>query len=110
MLAVALVTAGRPAEAVEVARRAVEMDPESFVAQLWLGIALSDAGDHDEAGQILERSATMSGRHHLAITSLVTNHARRGRTDLARSLHQELVDRAASAYVPFTNLILTADA
>jgi Flp pilus assembly protein TadD len=110
VLGTTLLTAGRPEEGAALGRRAVEIDPQSFHARWALGVALTYSGQLEEAGRVLEQAAAMSGRHHFAVTSLAINHARQGRSDRARQLHRELLDRAASGYVPSTQLILTADA
>jgi TolB-like protein/Flp pilus assembly protein TadD len=110
ILAVALICAGQPDDGVEAARKAVTLDPLSFVAHWALGMGLLFAGRLDEAESVLEEAAAMSGRHHFAIVTLAMRHARNGTPDRARALHAELVARAATGFIPATQLILSADA
>ncbi len=65
-----LCTAGRLDEAIDTCRRAVQQDPESFVARWALGVSLGTAGRFEEAISTLEAAAEMSGRHSRALTSL----------------------------------------
>lgn len=57
----------------------------------------------------MTRAADMSRRHPFSVSGLATIHARRGRLDLATTCHEELLERAATTYVPLTQLVLTAD-
>ena len=70
ILGVCLFTAGRLDEAIDTCRRAIQLDPESFVARWALGISLGMAGRFEEAVSTLEAAAGMSGRHSLALTGL----------------------------------------
>jgi len=110
ILAASLGAAGRHEEASDAARRAVQLDPSSFLARWVLGAALSWGSQYDEAVTVLEQAAAMSARHHFALTSLALVHGLAGRLREAAAIHQELVDRATRAYVPCTQLTLTADA
>jgi predicted Zn-dependent protease len=65
---------------VEEGRRAVGLDPLSFVARWALGLALLHADKLDEAESVLEEAAAMSGRHQYALGTLARNCARRGGT------------------------------
>ena len=69
-LGVSLFTAGQLDEAIDTCRRAIQLDPESFVSRWALGIALGMAGRSTEAVSTLEAAAEMSGRHSLALTGL----------------------------------------
>ena len=70
ILACCLCTAGRLDEAIETARRAVQHDPELFIARWALGVSLRTAGRFEEAVSTLETAAGMSGRHSRALSSL----------------------------------------
>jgi Flp pilus assembly protein TadD len=96
-------------EAIETARRAVQHDPESFVARWALGVSLRTAGRFEEAVSTLETAAGLSGRHSRALSSLAGVLGQAGKLAEALALHRELVDRASRAYVPLTYLFLSAE-
>jgi len=110
LLACALCTADRLDEAIETARRAVERDPESFIAHWILGISLGTGGRFEEAISTLETAAEMSGRHVRALSSLAVVFGQWHKLPEADALHRELLERAPRVYVPFTYLVLTAEA
>ncbi len=105
ILACCLCTAGRLDEAIETARRAVQHDPESFIARWALGVSLRTAGRFEEAVSTLETAAGMSGRHSRALSSLAGVFGQWGKRSEASALHRELMDRASRAYVPLTYLV-----
>jgi Flp pilus assembly protein TadD len=109
-LGVCLFTAGRLGEAIETCRRAIQLDPDSFVARWALGIALGLAGRFEAAVSALEAAAGMSGRHTLALTGLAGVLGQSGRLAEARALHREMMDRASRSYVSPSHLALTAEA
>src|SRR5438034_2448277 len=110
ILAACLCTANRLDEATEMARRAVQQDPESFVARWALGVSLRTAGRFEEAVSTLEAAAAMSGRHSRALSGLAAVFGEWGKESAAGALHRELIERAAAAYVPLTDLAITAEA
>jgi tetratricopeptide (TPR) repeat protein len=93
LLACALCTAGRLDEAIETAHRAVDQDPESFIARWILGVSLGTAGRFEEAIQTLETAAGMSARHARALSSLAVVFGQWGKLTEAGALHRELLDR-----------------
>jgi tetratricopeptide (TPR) repeat protein len=109
-LGVTLFTAGRLDEAIDTCRRAIQLDPESFVSHWALGTSLGLARRFDEAVSTLETCATMSERHPLALTVLADVFARKGMPEAAVELHRELLDRVSHRYVSPTHLALTAKA
>src|SRR5258708_38230322 len=110
ILACCLCTAGRLDEAIEMARRAVQQDPESFVARWCLGVSLRTAERFEEAVSTLDAAAAMSGRHSRALSSLAGVLGQWGKPSEASALHRELTDRASRSYVPLTYPFLTAEA
>ena len=110
ILAACLCTAGRLDEAIEMCRRAVQQDPESFVARWALGISLGMAGRFEEAVSTLEAAAGMSGRHCARPDRLAGVFGQWGKPAEARALHRELMDRASRGYVSASHLALTAEA
>jgi TolB-like protein/Tfp pilus assembly protein PilF len=109
VFAVTLWQAGTATEAVEAAKRAVHLDPHSFIAHWALGNGLRDAGHLAEAEAEMTRAAEMSRRHPFSVFAQAAIHERRGRPDLASECHEELLGRAGATYVPLTMLALTAD-
>src|SRR5262249_59032057 len=109
-LASCLCTADRLDEAIEMARRAVQLDPDSFIAHWMLGVSMGAAGRFEEAAFMLEAAAGMSGRHTLALTCLAGVFGQWKKSAEASSLHQELMERASRGYVPAAHLALTAEA
>ena len=110
LLACCLCSAGRLNEAIETARRAVRQDPESFITRWALGVSLGTAGQFDEAVSTLETAPAISACYSRALSSLALVFGQSGNRPEAIALHGELVDRASRAYVPLTNLALTAEA
>jgi Flp pilus assembly protein TadD len=102
-------TAGRLEEAVEMGRRAVQLDAESFVAHWALGVSLRMAGQLPEAVSVLEKAAAMSSRHARALASLAGVFGASGRTSDAAGLFRELSERSTRSFVPATYLALAAE-
>jgi tetratricopeptide (TPR) repeat protein len=109
-LAACLCTADRLDEAIDVARRAVQQDADSFIARWMLGVSLGTAGHFEEAAFTLEAAAVMSGRHTLALTCLAGVLRQWKKPAEANRLHCELMERALRGYVPAAHLALTAEA
>jgi Flp pilus assembly protein TadD len=109
-LAACLCTADRLDEAIEMARKAVQLDADSFVARWILGVSLGTVGRFEEAVFTMEAAAAMSGRHTLALTCLAVVLGQWKKTAEANRLHRELMDRASRGYVPAAHLALTAEA
>jgi adenylate cyclase len=105
-----LYTAGRLEEAIDTCRRAVQLAPESFVARWLLGVSLGTAERFEEAVFTLEAALALSRRASSALASLATVLGHWGKPSEASVLHHELTDRASSAFVPLTYLVLTAEA
>jgi len=59
---------------------------------------------------VLEQAAAMSHRHHFAVVTLALTFQQKGDRERARALHDELLQRAATSFVPFAQLALSADA
>jgi Flp pilus assembly protein TadD len=88
-LGVSLFTAGRLDQAIDTCRRAIQLDPESFVSRWALGMALGLAGRSTDAVSTLEAAAVMSGRHSLALAGLAGVFAQEGTPAEALTLHRE---------------------
>ena len=92
-----------------VERRAIEADPESFFPHWTLGMAIEFAGgDAEDAVTALRTACRLSPQASAASMFLATALARAGHQQEARAVHQALAARAASEYVPFGYLSVSA--
>jgi len=89
----ALRAAGRCAEAVEVYRRAVELQPGMVQPYLNAGICLAEVGRLDEAAAMLERARQLEPDNPKAYNNLGVLAARTGRLEEARDLFLEALVR-----------------
>ncbi|MBZ5590355.1 MAG: protein kinase [Acidobacteriia bacterium] len=85
-------------------RRALELDPNFWVAHVSAAKLYLHQGRHDEALAAAERARTFSGGHSEALALLGLGHGAAGRTDRAREVLSELERRGAAGYVPATHL------
>lgn len=102
--------AGRHAEAVEAARRAVELDSESYLAQVILQVALLFSGQLEESVAEGELALTMSGRLSWSLVFLAVTFAQWGKIGDADALYAEMLARARRQYVSPAQLALAAAA
>ena len=101
---------GRHAEAIEVSRRAVELDSEAFVACWGHHVMLHLGGRYEEAVRAGELALAMSGRHPWAVMTLAAAYADWGRPGDAEALYTELMARARRNYVQPVILAIAAAA
>jgi tetratricopeptide (TPR) repeat protein len=92
-------TCSRMSEAVDHARRGIELDPGSYLGYWSLMQSLHGSARYEEAAAVGERALEMSGRHAWALSSLVTIYADWGKPDHALAVYGELVARSARQYV-----------
>lgn len=100
--------AGRHLEAVQACQRAVELDPESFVAQMLLQLVLHIDGNLDESVSAGESALAMSGRLAWSMAFLAVTYGKWGKTEEADALYSEMLARARRQYVPPAQLALAA--
>jgi adenylate cyclase len=93
-----------------VGRKAVELDPESFVARWVLGTFLSESGRYEEAVATFRYAADMSQRHAYALVGMAIAGGRWGQPEVAKSVLRELTERAQRTYVSAAHLLLAAEA
>jgi tetratricopeptide (TPR) repeat protein len=105
-----LSTAGRHAAAVEAALEGAELDPDSTLAHLALMNTYLGAGRVAEAVVIGLGALRTVGRPPFLSAMAASCHVARGRMEDARTLHEELVARAAESYVQESVLAWTAAA
>ncbi len=98
----------RVAEAVEHGRRGVELDPNSYLAQWSLAVALEANAQYEEAVVVAERALAISGRHAWALTTLASIYGAWGKSDEARGVYQELEARRAREYIQPSMMAIAA--
>jgi TolB-like protein/Tfp pilus assembly protein PilF len=90
---------GRAAEAVDMLRRGLELDPDSYLGQWSLACCLAIAGRYEEAAVEGERALAISGRHVWSLAAMASISARLGRAMDALAFLRELEARAMREYV-----------
>lgn len=90
---------GRLSEAIEHGKRGVELDPNSYLANWCLAVALERDAQYEAAAESDERALALSGRHTWALTTLVSIYAAWGKPDNARAVYRELEARSAREYI-----------
>jgi TolB-like protein/Tfp pilus assembly protein PilF len=108
MYALTCAIAGKTAESVEASRRAVELDPESFLANWVLQGALLFSGQFDASVAAAESALAMSGRNPWCMAWLALALADWGKTGEAEPLYVEMQTRASREYVAPTSLAIAA--
>jgi tetratricopeptide (TPR) repeat protein len=102
--------AGNTAESVEVSRRAVQLDSESFLANWVLQLALASSGQFEASVAAGESALAMSGRHPWSMAWLAVALADWGKATEAEAVCFEMQARARREYVAPTLLALAASA
>jgi TolB-like protein/tRNA A-37 threonylcarbamoyl transferase component Bud32/Flp pilus assembly protein TadD len=106
--AMALLSIGRRHEAMEMAERAMELDPGSWgacLATAWIG---AFSGEFARALSAAEIALQSSGRHPWVLAILTSIHVGRGDTARAQAVYDELRARAVSGSVDSVWLSLSA--
>jgi len=102
--------AGKTAESVEVSRRAVQLDSESFFANWVLQVVLVSSGQFEAAVVAGESALAMSGRRPLSMALLALALADLDRVTEADAVYCEMQARARREYVQPTSLAFAAAA
>ena len=102
--------AGNRIEAVQACQRAVDLDSESFVAQMLLQLVLHIDGKLEESVKAGESALAMSGRLAWSMAFLAVTYGKWGKTEEADALYSEMRARARRQYVPAAQLALAAAA
>jgi TolB-like protein/Flp pilus assembly protein TadD len=92
-------SSGRSTEAVEHARRGVELDPNSYLAQWSLAVGLEADEHFEEAAAVAERALAMSGRHSWALATLGSIYGGWKQPAQANAIFAELKARREREYV-----------
>jgi adenylate cyclase len=110
MFALTCVVAGKTAEGEEAGRRAVELDPENYLAQFVLQEALRVGRRFEESVATGELALAMSGRHGWSMTVLALTLADWGKASDADAVYCEMRARARREYVSPATLAIAASA
>ena len=97
--------AGMYAEAMEMLERALELDPDSFLAGYFRFCTLDITGRFEEAVARGQEVLMMSGRHAGVMAHLIATYSRWGRRSQAEALYAELDARMLREYVPPSALV-----
>jgi serine/threonine-protein kinase len=99
---------GRAEDALIEARKAIGLDPSALYGY-WIAI-MADLGGglYAEAIEDAQRSIPRFGRHAWLLMGLVIAHAKRGQTEPAQAIYDELVARSRTEYVQGAVLAVTA--
>ena len=101
--AAVLVAAGNPAAAIELLRTGLVDQPESPELLARLGTALRAAGDLRGSADALERARRAGAEQADVVNDLAVAYAGLGRTDDARALFRELIDRNPASATAWFN-------
>jgi adenylate cyclase len=102
------VSSGRFAEAVEHAKRGVELDPSSYLAFWCYSAALEYLKHYEKAVMVAEQALAMSGRHSWAMMTLASTYAAQGKHSEGQAVFRELEARGRREYIPPAMLAATA--
>jgi len=83
---------GKPAEALDSYRRALDLDPEIVPARVGAGILLSQAGEYREAKMELLRAVEMDSTYEKAYYNLGLVYSEEGRPDSALMMMQKALE------------------
>jgi TolB-like protein/Tfp pilus assembly protein PilF len=108
MYALTCYLAGKTAESVEVSRRAVQLDSESFLTNWVLQVVLVSSGQYEASVAAGESALAMSGRHPWSMAWLAVALADWGKAGEADSVYLEMQARAGREYVAPTLLAIAA--
>ena len=86
-------------EAVRLARHAIDLDPAAFTGRWALVWTLAAAGRDVDALEAAEPALAMSGRGVRILCEMAASHARLGNREAAESLYEEVLVRARTSYV-----------
>jgi serine/threonine-protein kinase len=105
-LSTAYVCAKRYDEAAEIALRGMDLDPQLWIIQRVRVVCLRELGQLDAALALGEQALVISNRHHWMLQEQMETLYVAGRTDAAKTLAEEQVERGRSAtrYIPPMNV------
>jgi serine/threonine protein kinase/tetratricopeptide (TPR) repeat protein len=110
IVAFALCGTGQTAEALQYARRGIELDPDSLLTRWVFGLAAHAHGPLDDAIAAYKEAERVAMRHAYPAGWLVVAYADAGRLVEARHERARLLELSGRTYVPITLLSLAAAA
>ena len=102
MYSLILCTVGKLKQALEVCQASIELDANSFISLISEGNILMGMQQYEESIASFERAMKISKRHHFAVNANIWNYCLTGNVDKARSLMNELKERAEKEYIANT--------
>jgi tetratricopeptide (TPR) repeat protein len=90
----------RKRRSIEQLGAALELEPYSYLAHLWLAVAYILAGKTEDGIRILRIATQLWGQTHFFKAELALGYAKEGRIDEARKLLDQLHALAVKTYVP----------
>ena len=99
---------GRPERAIDAFRKTIDLDPYFYPAHWYLGLALDQRGQFDDAMTEFQQAATLSDQSTAAVASLGAVYAAIGEEERAYRVLAELQQLSRTRYVSqvFTAVIL----
>ncbi len=101
--------ADKHAETVAAARRALELDPASFIGFYQLGLGLVRMGQYEQAIAAMNPILGASGRHPWIMLVMGIAYHKAGRPDAALAIYHELSARAKVEFVQPSLLLLVTN-
>jgi adenylate cyclase len=95
-------TGGKYEEAYNACRKALELDPDAFLARLYCGWSYLSLKRYEEAIKTFEALERDSKGHHFAKNALAVAYAITWKFNKAREIIRELKDKSAKEYVAHT--------
>ncbi len=108
ILGMALNFAGQLSEALEFNKRAVEIDPDSAFAIIYLAAAYGSNRDYVMAAKTFEIALSMTNRHPWALFLLAITYVKWGKEENAKEIYEEL--KTKKTFVESTILAIVAAA
>jgi pentatricopeptide repeat protein len=101
-LAWTLLTAGKPEEALNIAKTGIELDANSFLSHRMAGLSYMGLKHFEEAIDTFKYLMKISGRHQHAVNSLIWAYCSNGNFEEANNLMNELKERSNTEYIAGT--------
>jgi tetratricopeptide (TPR) repeat protein len=109
MLACSLHLAGRNDEALEKAKRGIEIDPNAYFAHYFLGCNYYGVNKFEEAEKTFKIALSLSNRHSWALTALGILYVDWNKKEKAQEIYTEIISESKKKYIqPATLAMLSA--
>jgi len=109
-LGIALTFGGFLQEGMKYTLRGAELEPNSFITQLFVAEAYHLSGQYAKAEEQWNKALSNSNRHSWAMMGLCVTYVDQGKMEEAKSCHIELIDQSNKRYVQPAILACTAAA